>query len=65
MMSDLSIDEANLRRAMFEKCRRKYLLCDSSKFNKVYFYDMGNVSEVDGIISDGELPESISSKLKV
>lgn len=64
MMSDPSIDEASLRRVMFQKSRKKYLLCDSSKLGKVYFYDMGDVSELDGIISDRPLPESITAKLK-
>ena len=64
MMSDPSIDEPNLRRVMFEKCRMKYLLCDSSKFNKTYFYDMGNVSELDGVISDQPLPENIAALLR-
>jgi DeoR family fructose operon transcriptional repressor len=59
MMSDHSMEEANLRRVMFEKSREKYLLCDSSKFGNICFYDMGNVSELDGVISDGELPEKI------
>ena len=64
MMSDPSIDEANLRRVMMEKSREKYLLCDSSKFDKTYFYNMGNVSELDGIISDQPLPEGISAFVK-
>jgi DeoR/GlpR family transcriptional regulator of sugar metabolism len=64
MMSDPSIDEANLRRVMFEKCKKKYLLCDSSKFNKTYFYDMGNISELDGVISDQPLPENIAAQLR-
>lgn len=64
MMSDPSIDEANLRRVMFEKCKTKYLLCDSSKFNKTYFYDMGNISELDGVISDQPLPEHIAALLR-
>ena len=59
MMSDPSIDEANLRQAMLQKSRRKYLLCDSSKFGKVFFYDMGNVSQLDGVISDAPLPANI------
>jgi len=61
MMSDPSIDEANLRRVMMEKSREKYLLCDSGKFNKTFFYNMGNVSELDGVISDQPLPEGISA----
>lgn len=61
MMSDPSVREANLRRVMMEKCKKKYLLCDGSKFGKVCFYNMGHVSEIDGIISDVEIPESIKS----
>lgn len=64
MMSDPSVEECHLRRVMFQKCRKKYLLCDSSKFNKVYFYNMGNVSELDGVISDCPLPERVAVKLR-
>lgn len=64
MMSDPSVDEANLRQAMFTKSRRKYLLCDSSKVGKTYFYDMGNITDLDGIISDQPLPETITGMLK-
>ena len=63
MMSDPSVRESNLRRVMFEKCKKKYLLCDGSKFGKTFFYNMGDVSEVDGIISDVEIPESILAKM--
>ena len=62
MMSDPSIDEANLRRVMMERSREKYLLCDSSKFDKTYFYNMGNISELDGVISDQPLPEGLSQR---
>ena len=64
MMSDPSVDEANLRQVMFTKSRRKYLLCDSSKVGKTYFYDMGNITDLDGIISDQPLPETITGMLK-
>lgn len=56
MMSDPSVEEATLRRVMFEKSKKKYLLCDSSKFNKTYFYNMGNIDELDGVISDVPFP---------
>ena len=59
MMSDPAVREANLRRVMFEKCKKRYLLCDGSKFGKTFFYNMGDVGEIDGIISDVEIPESI------
>ena len=63
-MTDPSIDEANLRQVMFTRTKAKYLLCDSSKFDKTYFYDMGNVASIDGIISDAPLPDSIASLIK-
>jgi DeoR/GlpR family transcriptional regulator of sugar metabolism len=63
-MSDPSVEEANLRRVMFEQSKKRYLLCDSSKFGKTYFYNMGSVSEVDDVISDAELPGSVRSLVK-
>ena len=62
-MSDPAIEEANLRRVMFERCRKKVLLCDSSKFGKTCLYNMGDVSEVDAIISDEPLPESVRERV--
>ena len=60
MMSDPSVEECQLRQVMLEKAKEKYLLCDSSKIDKTYFYDMGNVSRLNGVISDKPLPESIT-----
>ena len=64
MMSDVSVEEANLRRVLLEKSKTKYLLCDSSKFGQVYFYDMGNVAELDGVISDMPLPQTMEKSGK-
>lgn len=61
-MTDQAIEEANLRRVMFESSKRKYLLCDSSKIGKLCFYNMGSVDELDGIISEKPLPESLRRK---
>ena len=63
MMSDPSVRESNLRRVMMAQCKKKYLLCDGSKFGKTFFYNMGDVGEVDGIISDVDVPESILAKV--
>ena len=62
-MSDRAIEEANLRKVMFSSCKKKILLCDSSKFGKTCFYNMGNVSDIDGVISETDLPESIEKIL--
>lgn len=63
-MTDNAIEEANLRKVMFAHSKKKILLCDSSKIGKTYFYNMGNVSQIDGIISDATLPETITSKIR-
>lgn len=63
-MTDMAIEEANLRRTMFGHCKKKYLLCDSSKFGKTCFYNMGSVGELNGIISDAPIPESLAQMLK-
>ena len=62
-MTDLAIEEANLRKVMLKACKKKYLLCDSSKFGKTCFYNMGTVSDIDGIVTEGDLPASIKSML--
>ena len=54
-MTDNAIEEANLRKVMFSQSAKKVLLCDSSKIGKTYFYNMGNVADIDEIISDVEL----------
>lgn len=53
-MTDTSVEEVNLRRAMFESAKKKVLLCDSSKMNKVCFYNLGTLDEIDSVISDDE-----------
>ena len=63
-MTDMAIEEANLRRTMFGHCKEKYLLCDSSKFGKTCFYNMGSVGELNGIISDAPILESLAQMLK-
>ena len=63
MMTDLSIEEANLRRVMFSRSKERYLLCDSSKIDNTYFYDMGSITELDGVICDTALPEHLQTLL--
>lgn len=51
-MSDQSIEEINLRKVVFERSKKKILLCDSSKFGKQYVYALGNVDSIDAVISE-------------
>jgi len=63
-MTDIAIEEANLRKAMFNSCKKKILLCDSSKFGKTCFYNMGSIKDIDGIITEGELPLYIAQMIE-
>lgn len=51
-ISDPSVEEVDLRRAMRAHSAKSYLLCDRSKFNKIYFFNLCNVSDLDGVISE-------------
>ena len=51
-MTDVSIEENNMRKAMFSRAKKKILLCDSSKFNKEYIYSLGMVDDIDVVISE-------------
>lgn len=62
-MTDRAIEEANLRKVMFASCRKKILLCDSSKFGKTYFYNMGNLCDIDALITEGDVPEEYQKML--
>ncbi len=62
-MTDLSIEEANLRKVMFQYSKQKVLLCDSSKFDRTYFYNIGHIQQVDAIISEAPIPEHIRHML--
>ena len=54
-MTDLSIDEINLRRAMLERARVKILLCDSSKFGKRALTRFATLDEIDLLVTDEAL----------
>ena len=58
-MTDLSVEEANLRKVMFRFSKKRILLCDSSKFGKTCFYNIGHIRDIDGVISEKELPEEL------
>lgn len=50
--TDLSMEEVNLRRVMMRQARRRILLCDKSKYGKMYFYNLCTADEVDAVISE-------------
>ena len=54
-MTDIFPAENYVRMKMIKQSRKAYLLCGGDKFEKKYFHNLGNLKDVDGIISDREL----------
>ena len=52
MITDSSVEEAGVRRAMMKNSAKSYYLCDSSKKNKKYMYNICSVGDVDGVIDE-------------
>ena len=52
--------KVELQREVFKHSRKKYLVADSTKFNKCDMYTSCTLSELDGVITDNE----ISNELK-
>ncbi len=63
-MTDNAIEEVNIRKVMLEHSAKKILLCDSSKFGKTYFYNMGSIADIDGIVSDATLPNELAALIR-
>ena len=47
-------------RPVVAHAKKKVLLCDKSKLGKRYFYNMGNLREVDACVCDEPLPETLT-----
>ena len=58
-MTDISIEEINLRRTMLERARTKILLCDSSKLGKQYVYSLGWREDLDAVITELDNPVEV------
>ncbi len=62
-LSDSSNEETRLRQTMFRSAVRKILLCDSSKIGKSFMFRLCNLSDIDDVISDTELPAELTEIL--
>ena len=51
-MTDISIDEINIRKLMIERAKTAVLLCDSSKFGKQYVYSLGKTENITAVVSE-------------
>ena len=57
MITDLSIEENLVRRAMIRHSKRAVLLCAGEKLGKTYMNNLCHVSEIDAVLSEVELPK--------
>ncbi len=58
-LTDNSYRENNLRRAMLAQAQKRIFLCDSSKIGKTYLNNLCCLPDVDEIISEADLPDSL------
>lgn len=63
-LTDKSIEENILRKAMMQQSKRNILLCDSSKFDHIFLNTLCHVSELDQVICEAPLPQSILQAMK-
>jgi len=59
-VTDYSEYEASLRKTMFKYANKLVFMCDNTKFNKSSIFNIIHLKNVDYIISDSPLPESLS-----
>ena len=59
LLTDSSMEESQLRRIMMEHSKKKIFLCTSNKIGRKYMYNLCDVSAVDGVICEKELPDGL------
>ena len=59
-ISDFSEEETLLRQAMLTRATKSYFLCDQSKIGQSYLFKLCDSADIDGIICDTPLPETIA-----
>lgn len=62
-LATFSEEEGEAQRIALTNSNKKYLLADNSKFNKFDFYTFYNISNLDTIVSDSKLSDSILFEL--
>lgn len=57
-ISDTSLPEAMLRRAVMKNTKKKVYVCDGEKFNVSAPYNVAPICEMDTVITNGQLPST-------
>lgn len=58
------IEQAEIKKNLIAMAAQTILICDSSKFGAYSFAKFGNLSDIDTVITDGEIDESVLKNLK-
>lgn len=53
-ITDSSVEESQIRRAMMSRSSRKFYLYDDSKFGKKYLFNICSVEDIDGTVGETE-----------
>ncbi len=64
VLSDRSIEENNLRRVMLSCAKRRVLLLDSGKLGHTYLNRLCELSEVDELVMEEQVPEHFLKMLR-
>ena len=64
MLTDRSIEENNVRKIMMSRAKKIIFLCDSSKFGQMHLHNLCHISEIDDIVTDNPIPQSILDSMK-
>lgn len=58
-VSVIDVLDGHSKRALIDQAKHVILMADSSKFGKSYFYKIAALSEIDRIVTDGNLDDAI------
>lgn len=64
-LTDSSMEESQLRRVMMEHSKKQIYLCTSDKIGTQYMYNLCDVSGIDGILCEKELPQKLRREVRV
>lgn len=61
-ISDSSEEETEVRKTIISNAAKSYFLCDHSKIGLNYLFKLCNVNDIDSVICDTDLPDSVTQK---
>lgn len=63
-LTDVNLNEVNLKRRMIESCRQVVALLDSLKWGKVAAYTFADLQQINTVVSDSNVPKDLLKALR-